>query len=202
MALHRTFIECCLLLGVAASALGQESAPLPKRPDRISAQDPSRAVYLTQAVQACERIWHAQIDHWNIAALGEYATNLSALKGMQAELVHAEWGGTKNVPFKGYYFKLLLKQGPDADGCSKSYVQEGRMTEGFAIIAWPADYMAGAKSYLFDSVGTVFSKDLGNDSAGIAAAMEVFNPDKSWERHSRPRKKEVSGSVDPVDIDD
>ena len=53
--------------------------------------------------------------------------------GYPGELV-----GGKPIPYEGYYFRILKGQGPNGDGGAKSYLHSGRMTRGFALIAWPA----------------------------------------------------------------
>jgi hypothetical protein len=84
-------------------------------------------------------------------------------------------------PFYGYYFKILRSQGKDAPGGAKDYVKDGRMTGGFAMVAWPAQYgNSGVMTFLVNQTGIVFEKDLGPKTADIAKAMEQFNPDLTW----------------------
>jgi len=55
------------------------------------------------------------------------------------------------------------------------------LTEGFALVAWPADYqVSGVMTFIVDQDGVVFQKDLGENTAATAAAMESFDPDSSW----------------------
>ncbi len=85
------------------------------------------------------------------------------------------------VPYEGYYFRILARQGPDAPGGAKAYVVDGRMTDGFALIAWPATYRAsGVMSFIVNQDGVVFQKDLGPQTAAKAAAITSFDPDLSW----------------------
>lgn len=89
----------------------------------------------------------------------------------------------KLKPYQGYYFRILTAQGPYAAGGAKSYVQNGRMTGGFAVIAWPAIFSSsGIVTFIVDQGGTVFQKDLGPDTAKAATAIRSFNPDLSWTR--------------------
>jgi hypothetical protein len=84
-------------------------------------------------------------------------------------------------PYYGYYFRRLDSQGPDAKGGAKPYVVNGKMTGGFAYIAYPAKYgETGIKTFLINQEGVVFEKDLGKDSARAAKAMTAFNPDSTW----------------------
>jgi Protein of unknown function (DUF2950) len=87
----------------------------------------------------------------------------------------------KFVPFHGYYFHMLDKQGADAKGGAKSYVVNGKMTGGFAVLAYPAQYGdSGIMTFLINQNGVVYQKDLGKTTSDVASAMTEFNPDKSW----------------------
>src|SRR5271156_3499900 len=84
-------------------------------------------------------------------------------------------------PFYGYYFRRLENQGPDAKGGAKSYVVDGKMTGGFAYIAYPAKYDdTGIKTFIINQDGVVFGKNLGKDTADLAKTMTAFNPDSTW----------------------
>jgi len=85
------------------------------------------------------------------------------------------------TPFHGYYFRILTAQGAAAPGGAKDYVVSGRMTGGFALVAWPAVYdSTGVMTFIVGSDGVVHEKDLGPDSASAVSAMHDFNPDASW----------------------
>ncbi len=84
-------------------------------------------------------------------------------------------------PYYGYYFRRLDSQGPNAKGGAKPYVVNGKMTAGFAYLAYPAKYDdSGIKSFMIDEQGVIFQKDLGKDTTTVAKAMTSFNPDPSW----------------------
>ena len=83
--------------------------------------------------------------------------------------------------FHGYYFHRLDKQGPDAKGGAKDYIVNGKMTGGFAYVAYPAIYNdTGVMTFIIDQDRVVYQKDLGKDTVDLAKAMTEFNPDKSW----------------------
>lgn len=87
----------------------------------------------------------------------------------------------KRKPYHGYYYRALFAQGPDAKGGSREYFVDGLLTQGVALLAWPADYGAsGIMSFIVNQDGVVYQKDLGEDTAAAAEAIEVFNPDSSW----------------------
>ena len=91
-------------------------------------------------------------------------------------------GGTEDG-YYGYRFRLLYSQGPDAPGGAYDYLVKGRMIGGFAILAWPVRYGdTGVMSFMVNQDGVVYEQDLGPDTAAKAAAINVYNPDKSWEK--------------------
>jgi hypothetical protein len=91
----------------------------------------------------------------------------------------------KPIPYEGYYFRILKAQGSDGDGGAKSYVQSGRMTGGFALIAWPAVFeSSGIMTFIVGPDGDVYQKNLGPETARVAAATMTFNPDLTWLRVS------------------
>ena len=93
--------------------------------------------------------------------------------------------GQQRVPYHGYYYKVLTRQGPSAPGGALDYVVRGKMVGGFALVAYPAQYgNSGVMTFLVNHQGTVYEKDLGPQTAGIAAGMTAFNPDGTWQRVS------------------
>jgi hypothetical protein len=84
-------------------------------------------------------------------------------------------------PFYGYYFRKLDSQGHDAKGGVKPYVVNGKMTGGFAYIAYPAKYDAtGVQTFIINQDRVVYEKNLGQDSASLAKSLTEFYPDKTW----------------------
>jgi hypothetical protein len=84
-------------------------------------------------------------------------------------------------PYNGYYFKFLTAQGPSAPTGARNYVVKGEMIGGFAAIAWPANYgVTGVQTFQVNHDGVVYQKDLGDDTAKLAAKIDRYDPDKSW----------------------
>ncbi len=93
--------------------------------------------------------------------------------------------GTKDnpVPYQGYLFRMLKKQGKHAHGGAFDYVAKGRQIGGFAVVAYPAVYgNSGVMTFVVNHDGVVYEKDLGRNTAKTAKAMTVYNPDKTWKR--------------------
>jgi len=85
-------------------------------------------------------------------------------------------------PYHGYYYKILTAQGKDAPGGAYSYLVKGKMIGGFAVVAYPAQYgNSGVMTFIVNHDGKVFQKDLGKNTASVAATMKEYNPDKTWE---------------------
>ena len=84
-------------------------------------------------------------------------------------------------PFHGYYFRILPAQGGNPPGGAYSYVINGNMIVGHALLAWPADYgRSGIMSFLCSHLGTIVEKDLGEDTRAVAEAMGTYDPDDTW----------------------
>ena len=90
-------------------------------------------------------------------------------------------GHAKGDPYRGYHFRILTRQGKSAAGGAYSYVINGRMIAGFAMVAYPHLYGAsGVMTFIVNHNGKVFQKDLGKDSEKIGAAMTSFDPGPGW----------------------
>jgi len=84
-------------------------------------------------------------------------------------------------PFKGYYYKIITRQGSDAAGGRYDYIINDNMIAGFAFIAFPADHgNSGIMTFMCSHQGKVFQKNFGEDSDLIAAGIDEYNPDPSW----------------------
>jgi type II secretory pathway pseudopilin PulG len=115
--------------------------------------------------------------YWPVAE-GEPASPAGPLVA-EAEASGRERG--KHQPFHGYYFRILKSQGPHARSGARDYVIDGKMSGGFAILAYPAEYgVSGVMSFLVSRRGTVFESDLGAATSETAPALTAFDPDDSW----------------------
>jgi Protein of unknown function (DUF2950) len=85
------------------------------------------------------------------------------------------------APYHGYFYRILLAQGPDAPGGTYDFVVRGHMIGGFALVAYPASYGAsGIMTFIVNQDGVVYQKDLGPKTAQAANAMKTYNPDRTW----------------------
>jgi len=142
---------------------------------------------------------YAETIHDNSGA-NQYAQRILSTPGKRDGLAwqnpDGTWGGPvgeavakalsqgysqKSEPFHGYYFKVLKGQGPSARLGQLNYVIEGAMIGGFGLVAWPAEYrVTGVQTFIVSYDGVVYQKDLGPNTEKIAAAMELYDPDKTW----------------------
>jgi len=86
-------------------------------------------------------------------------------------------------PFKGYYYKIITRQGSDAAGGRYDYIINDNMIAGFAFIAFPADHgNSGIMTFMCSHQGNVYQKNFGEDSDLIAAGIDEYNPDATWSK--------------------
>ncbi len=91
-------------------------------------------------------------------------------------------GAGTPIPFHGYYYRILTRQGKNAPGGAKDYLVDGKMTQGFAFIAYPATYRAsGVMTFMINQDGVIVQKDLGTNTAKMANGITEYNPDATWD---------------------
>jgi hypothetical protein len=57
------------------------------------------------------------------------------------------------------------------------------MTEGFAFVAYPAEYRSsGVMTFIVGSDGVVHQRDLGKTTEVIANSMKKYDPDSTWRK--------------------
>jgi len=89
----------------------------------------------------------------------------------------------EHVPFNGYMFRILSSQGQHAPGGAKNYIVDGKMSAGFALVAYPVEYhSSGVMTFIVDASGTIYEKDLGPDTTKLAQAMSAYDPDSTWHK--------------------
>ncbi len=104
----------------------------------------------------------------------------------------AEGYSKKADPFHGYFFRMLTAQGAAAPGGAKSYIVDGKMTKGFAFVAYPAEYRnSGVMTFVVNLNGTAYEKDLGPKTADLVKAMTAINPDSTWRAVSNQTDEEA-----------
>jgi hypothetical protein len=113
------------------------------------------------------------------------ASALRSPAGPQLASAEAEGYSTqaagKSSPFHGYLFRMLPAQSAHARDGAKRYIDDqGRQMNGFALVAYPAEYgRSGVKSFIVNQDSIVYEKDLGARTGEIALAMREFDP-QGW----------------------
>jgi len=86
-----------------------------------------------------------------------------------------------HIAFHGYFFRMLKGQSNRAPGGAKNYVVDGKMTAGFAFVAYPAEYgNSGVMTFMINQDGVLLQKDLGKNTAEVVMGMSDFDPDSGW----------------------
>jgi hypothetical protein len=131
----------------------------------------------------------------------EFAQRIASTSGKQDGLYWASTGGGDESPlgefvsesavylegreagdpYRGYYYKILTRQGEAAPGGRYDYIINGNMIAGFAMVAYPAEYgNSGVMSFIINQQGVVYERDLGEDTAVVAQGIAEYSP-ADWE---------------------
>ncbi len=129
---------------------------------------------------------------WN-AVGGEPQSPIGPLVASAVAEGYAKSRGGAPTPYRGYYYHILTRQGKNSPGGAKSYVVNGKMTEGVAFVAYPAEYRSsGVMTFVVGVDGVVYQKDLGQKTDARAKAMKEYNPDSSWHK-AEEQQEEIAG---------
>jgi hypothetical protein len=137
--------------------------------------------YFSQTHQFAQKFVSDENQHNGLywpTAEGQRPSPLGPLADMAKTVGYTQTG--KDQPFNGYYYKILTRQGDAAKGGAKDYMVEGKMTGGFAVVAWPAKYRdSGIKTFIVGKDGIVYETDLAENTIQ-AATMTAYNPAGGW----------------------
>jgi len=154
--------------------------------------------YSTQHNEYAQKIFSDEGQHnglyWK-AADGEPQSPIGPLVASAVAEGYAQRQDGAPTPYRGYYYRILTRQGKHNPGGAKSYIVNGKMTEGFAFVAYPAEYgSSGVMTFIVDEDGMVYQKDLGEKTAVLARAMKEYNPDSTWQR-AEGQQEENAGNL-------
>jgi hypothetical protein len=123
--------------------------------------------------------------YWETAE-GEPASPAGPLlAAAEAQGYGEQSGGSKAQPYHGYVYKILKAQGTAAKGGAKSYLTDGKLTGGIALLAYPVEYRtSGVMTFIINQNGVVYQKDLGDKTPDLATAITEYNPDNTWKKVS------------------
>jgi DUF2950 family protein len=142
--------------------------------------------YSTQRNEYAQKIFSDEGQrnglYWKAAA-GEPQSPIGPLVASAVAEGYAKSRDGAPTPYRGYYFHVLTRQGKNGAGGSKNYIVNGKMTEGFAFVAYPAEYMSsGVMTFIVQQDGAVYQKDLGKKTGVLAKAMKTYNPNSTWQK--------------------
>ena len=158
------------------------------------------------AINVCHALVDAENDYYSQSRDGrvkQYAQTLTSDEGQHnglfwrtadgepespigpllanAEGVRGDNPQGERSPFHGYYLRILTGQGGTAGDNARSYIRNGEMTAGFAILAYPVEYgSSGVMTFIVNQNGLVYQNDLGEETTKVASAIEEYAPDESW----------------------
>jgi Protein of unknown function (DUF2950) len=170
--------------------------------EEVRARDIGRNELL--AIDACYALADAEENYYEtVGASREYSQLIVSTSGKQdglywpasqtqtsgplgnlSELPRARFGSyppQEPLVIDGYTLRILTAQADEARGGAKSYIVDGRMIGGFAILATPIKYgETGIMTFMISREGVVYEQDLGPDTVKNAASIREYNPDESW----------------------
>ncbi|HYF49449.1 MAG TPA: DUF2950 family protein [Planctomycetota bacterium] len=161
----------------------------PKRTPAISPAACGRLKALAEAQEVYRRTDHDGDGIFEYAhalsgdnSLLELTAGKRDLNLIHTTLANAAIDEVKSAqPESGYYFRMLYGQGPNAGTGARPYIASGKVTGGYAYVAFPAQYgETGRMTFLISSDGIMYEKDLGPETAIIARLLTQFDPDESW----------------------
>jgi hypothetical protein len=154
--------------------------------------------YSAQHGEYAQKIFSEEGQHdglyWK-SANGEPQSPIGPLVASAVPRSYAQSQEGAPTPYRGYYFHILVLQGKNASGGPKSYVVNGKMTEGFAFVAYPAEYRSsGVMTFIVNQDGIVYEKDLGKKTEVFAKDMKEYNPGSGWQR-AEEQQEETAGEA-------
>jgi hypothetical protein len=125
--------------------------------------------------------------YWSVGD-EETASPLGALVA-QAVVEGYDVNKDSSEPLWGYHFRIVTAQGAAAKGGARSYIVNGEMSGGFALVAYPADYgRGGVMTFIVNQDGVVYQKDLGEGTLKAASTITAYDPDRTWVEVKEPRR--------------
>jgi len=157
-----------------------------------------REYYSAQHNEYAQKIFSDEGQHnglyWK-AAEGEPQSPIGPLVASAVAEGYAKRQDGAPTPYRGYFYHVLKGQGKSNPGGTKSYIVNGKMTEGFAFVAYPAEYgSSGVMTFIVNQDGVVYQKDLGKKTAIVAKSMREYKPDSTWQR-AEGQQEENAGNL-------
>jgi hypothetical protein len=152
--------------------------------------------YSTQHNEYAQKIFSDEGQHnglyWKAAA-DEPQSPIGPLVAAANAAGYSKGQGGPPTPYRGYFYRILTHQGKNAPGSAKSYIVNGKMTEGFAFLAYPAEYRSsGVMTFIVGPDGVAYQKDLGKKTELLSKAMKEYDPNPSWQKAESEEQESAS----------
>jgi len=153
--------------------------------------------YSAQHGEYAQKIFSDEGQHnglyWK-AANGEPQSPIGPLVASAVAEGYAKSQTGAPTPYRGYYFHILERQGKNGPGGAKCYIESGKMTEGFAFVAYPAEYRSsGVMTFIVNQDGVVHEKDLGKKTDVLAKGLKEYDPNSSWQKTEEQLEETAGG---------
>jgi hypothetical protein len=153
--------------------------------------------YSGQHSEYAQKIFSDEGQHdglyWK-ATGGEPLSPVGPLVAAAVTESYAKSSDNAPTPYRGYYYHILTREGKNAPGGAKSYTVNGKMTGGFAFVAYPAEYRSsGVMTFIVGEDGVVYQKDLGKKTDALAKGMKEYNPNSSWQKAEQEPAEAAGG---------
>jgi hypothetical protein len=152
--------------------------------------------YATQHHEYAQKIFSDDGQHnglyWKVAG-SEQQSPIGPLVASAVAEGYDKGQAGPPTPYRGYLYHILARQGKNGPGGAKKYVANGKMTEGFAFVAYPAEYRSsGVMTFIVSEDGVVYEKDLGKKTEVVGKAMKEYNPNSGW-RKAEAQPEQAAG---------
>ncbi len=149
--------------------------------------------YSTQHNEYAQKFFSDEGQHnglyWK-AADSEIQSPIGPLVASAVAQGYPKRRGGAATPYRGYCYHILTRQGENGLGGAKSYIVNGKMTDGFAFVAYPGEYRSsGVMTFIVSADGVVYQKDLGEKTEVLAKGMKEYNPDSGWEKAEEQKEQ-------------
>jgi hypothetical protein len=156
----------------------------------------AKGILLAQHNEYAEKIFSDEGQHnglyWK-AVDGAPESPIGPLVAAAVAEDYSKSQGDAPTRYQGYYFHILTRQGKNGPSGAKSYVINGKMTGGFAFVAYSAEYRSsGVMTFIVNEDGVVFEKDLGKKTGVVAKNMKEYNPNSSWQKAEEQQEETAS----------
>jgi hypothetical protein len=146
--------------------------------------------FATQHSSYAQQIFSDEGQHnglyWK-AADGEAQSPIGPLVASAVAEGYVKGQAGPPTPYRGYLYHVLRRQGKNGPGGAKSYIADGKMTGGFAFVAYPAEYRSsGVMTFIVGEDGVVYQKDLGKKTEVLGKAMKEYDPNSNWQKAEQP----------------